>query len=75
MDLGVSGFRMDAVPYLIEDENFPDEQRTYYDGITEENYEYFKHEYSKDQQGTFDIIYAFRDFLDTYSAQHGGDAR
>lgn len=61
LDKGVAGFRMDAVPYLVEDSEFKDEEEP--------------GQYTKDLDGSYDIIYDLREYLDEYSKANGGDER
>ncbi|KAF5302839.1 hypothetical protein FQA39_LY02019 [Lamprigera yunnana] len=74
LDKGVDGFRMDAVPYLFEDEKFEDEPLS---NLTTnpDDYEYLEHIYTKDLPGTFDMIYVWREYIDNYTSEKGGDAR
>lgn len=74
LDKGVDGFRVDAVPYLFEDEEFKDEPPSGND-VDENDYEYLKHVYTSDQPETFDMIYQFRTLVDQYTDEHGGDSR
>lgn len=75
LDKGVDGFRMDAVPYLIEDERFLDEPPSNNVEAKKNEWKSLKHIYTSDVQGTFDVIYDWRYFLDTYNAAKGGDER
>ncbi|CAG9762462.1 unnamed protein product [Ceutorhynchus assimilis] len=67
LDFGVDGFRMDAVPYLFEDENFPDEPLSGADGMSSNQYGYLKHIYTSNLEQTYDMIYQFRAVLDNYN--------
>lgn len=75
MDRGIDGFRIDAVPYLIEDEQFLDEPLSGDESAGPTEYNYLTHIYTMDQQGTYDIIYSFREVVDNYTSANGGDAR
>ncbi|KAK9870032.1 hypothetical protein WA026_006127 [Henosepilachna vigintioctopunctata] len=75
MDMGVDGFRFDAVPYLVEDNLLRDEPRSY-DPIAKENEpNYLTHIYTKDTDETYNVIYEFRDVIDKYTQEHGGHSR
>lgn len=75
LDLGVSGFRVDAVPFLFEDENLRDEPLSNDPSATPDDYTYLNHTYTMDLPATYDMVYQFRKHVDNYSKAHGGDAR
>lgn len=75
LDRGVAGFRVDAVPYLFEDEKFEDEPLSGDETASENDYEYLTHTYTKNQPETYDMIYQFRAHVDNYTATHGGYSR
>ncbi|XP_063696435.1 probable maltase [Culicoides brevitarsis] len=70
LDMGIAGFRIDAVPYLFEIQ--PDENGNYKDeplsGITSDptDYQYTSHIYTQDQPETFDMAYQWRAVVDEY---------
>ncbi|XP_046471324.1 alpha-glucosidase-like [Neodiprion pinetum] len=66
LDRGVDGFRVDAIPYLYEDESFPDEPLS---GTTDSptNYSYTLHYYTQDQAETYEMVAQWRQLLDDYS--------
>lgn len=70
LERGVSGFRVDAVPYLFEsveqDGRYVDEQPS---GTTDdpENPAYLIHTQTFDQPETYDMIYQWRAVLDEYT--------
>ncbi|XP_065079515.1 probable maltase [Ochlerotatus camptorhynchus] len=72
LDRGVSGFRIDAVPYLFEsaesEGRYRDEplSRTTDDS---ENPAYLVHSQTMDQPETYDMIYQWRAVLDEYTKQ------
>jgi alpha-glucosidase len=68
---GVSGFRIDAVPYLFEDENLLDEPRTNAENCDAESACYLQHIYTQDHPLTFDMAYQWRAVLDNYTATTG----
>ncbi|KAJ6650164.1 Maltase 2 [Pseudolycoriella hygida] len=73
MDKGASGFRVDAVNHLFEVEDFRDEP------IDNEgdplDYGYTKKDYTKDLDEVYDMIYQWREVMDQYQAEHGGETR
>lgn len=79
LDRGVAGFRIDAVPHLFEIQ--PDKDGYIKDeplsGDTNDTdaYEYLDHIYTVNQPETIDMLYQWRDVLDEYKIQHGGDTR
>ena len=75
MDKGVDGFRIDAVNFLFEDDRFMDEPLSGIPGVNPNSSAYLNHIYTKDQNGTLDMIYQWREHMDEYTEAHGGDAR
>lgn len=70
LNKGISGFRIDAVPYLFEiekdsDGNYKDEPLS---GATDDptQYGYTNHIYTQDQPETFDMAYQWRAVVDEY---------
>lgn len=79
LDRGVAGFRIDAVPHLFEvaaDKNgrIPDEPISGNTNDTDD-YGYLDHIYTVDQPETIDMLYQWRQVLDEYQAEHGGETR
>lgn len=79
MDRGVAGYRVDAVQHLFETlpnlaGRYPDEPLS---GTTDdtEDYSYLNHIYTQNQNETFDMVYEWREFLDQYTRDNGGDTR
>ncbi|XP_055921204.1 maltase A3-like [Eupeodes corollae] len=76
---GVAGFRCDAVPNVFEvapdaEGNYPDEPVN--EWVTDpEDYGYTKHIYTNDQPETINLVYEWRQVLDDFKAEHGGDDR
>lgn len=75
----MSGFRVDALPYLFEiepneDGRLPDEPVS---GKTKDkdNYKYLNHPFTADLDETIDMVYQWRKLLDDYSREHGGESR
>ncbi|CAH0388135.1 unnamed protein product [Bemisia tabaci] len=54
MDMGVDGFRMDAVPHLIEDPQFRDENP------------WWDHRYTQNLPQTYEVIKELRNFFEEY---------
>ncbi|KAB0799128.1 hypothetical protein PPYR_07008 [Photinus pyralis] len=75
LDKGVDGFRIDAIPYLFEDDRFLDEPLSNAPGVPSDNHKYLNHPYTSDQPETFDMVQQWRQLVDTYTQEHGGDAR
>ncbi|KAL4097535.1 hypothetical protein QTP88_022295 [Uroleucon formosanum] len=73
LDLGVDGYRVDAVPFLFEDPNFSDDIRKPEElAIKEKNtYDQYYHPYTMDLDETYDMINQFRDVLDEYILKDG----
>ncbi|XP_060864581.1 maltase 2-like [Metopolophium dirhodum] len=72
LDIGVDGFRIDALPYIIEDIKFEDES-VIHPNIVDDNYTYvlLDHKLSRDQPGTYKIVEEFRAVLDEYTNRDG----
>ncbi|XP_024941638.1 maltase 1 isoform X2 [Cephus cinctus] len=67
LDKGVDGFRVDAVPHIFESNHFEDEPLSNIPGVTENEYDYLEHIYTKDDIRTYHLIQSFRNFLDEYA--------
>ncbi|KAH8299306.1 hypothetical protein KR044_000275 [Drosophila immigrans] len=78
LDLGVDGFRIDAVPHIYEyrnaDGSYPDEPVSGWSS-NPDGYDYHDHIYTKDQPDTVELMYEWRDYLLKYQAEHGGETR
>ncbi|XP_053689533.1 maltase 2-like [Sabethes cyaneus] len=74
LDLGVDGFRIDAVNWLFEDLQFRDEPTS---GVSTDPLmpDYLNHIYTRDMPETTDMVYQWREVMDEYKKQHGGDTR
>lgn len=72
LDKGVDGFRVDALPFLVEDSSFRDEPLLDPNAV-DDNYTYFllDHIYSRDQPQTYTIVEEFRSVLDEYTKIDG----
>lgn len=70
--IGVDGFRMDAMPFIIEDSSFMDEPLVDPNSVTDSNsYFLLDHIYTKSQPGTYKIVEEFRAVLDEFTNQDG----
>lgn len=74
LDLGVDGFRIDAVQWLFEHTGFLDEPES---GNSEDPLmpEFLDHIYTQNLPETVDMVYQWRAVMDEYKKQHGGDTR
>ncbi|KAL3267385.1 hypothetical protein HHI36_011515 [Cryptolaemus montrouzieri] len=75
LDLGADGFRVDAFPFVFEDEQFRDEPRTFKSSAGENDYGYLNHIYTNNLPETYDLLSEWRHLLDEYSKNHEGGAR
>ncbi|GFG28461.1 hypothetical protein Cfor_11357 [Coptotermes formosanus] len=64
IERGVDGFRVDAVPHLLEDAEFTDEERTYYEGVPPTSYDYLYHVHTTNRPETYDLIKEWRAYID-----------
>lgn len=77
LDKGVDGFRVDALPYMMEADKelhggrYPDDPLSYAPGIGPDELGYTVPIYSKDQEDTYDIVIQWRALLDEYSKKDG----
>ncbi|XP_055842742.1 maltase A2-like [Episyrphus balteatus] len=78
LDRGVDGFRIDAVPHMyekvFENGTFPDEPVSGFTNDTSSQY-YLRHDYTQEQYETVELLYEWREYLETYKKEHGGDTR
>lgn len=77
---GVSGYRIDAVPYMFEVEpdakgNFPNEPLTGATCTNPDDYCYTQHVYTQDRTETYDMIYQWRALMDEYAKSTDNVAR
>lgn len=77
---GVSGFRIDTIPNLFEvkadkNGNYPDEPLSGNCKDDPLSHCHLKHIYTADQNETYDMAYQWREVLDTFKKDHGGDTR
>lgn len=69
LDLGVDGFRIDAVVHLLEDPSLPDEpvNPNHSPDCLDGCYDYLNHSYTRSYHGIHDITRGWRRVLDSYS--------
>lgn len=74
LDKGASGFRVDAINHMFEVEDLRDEPET---GWTQDttSYGFTHHIYTKDLDETYDMIQDWREMIDQYNKEKGGDPR
>lgn len=80
---GVSGFRIDAVPFMYEIEADPitggykDEPRNPAPETCPDSNDhcYLQHVYTQDQPETYDMLYQWRELCEEFKKEHGGDTR
>ena len=67
LERGVDGFRVDAVPHLVEDSNFQDEPtKAEYDPLRP-HYDHLDHIYTKNLNANHKIVQEWRAVLDKYT--------
>ncbi len=67
--MGVDGFRIDAVPFIMEDKDLRDEPLSGAN-VDSDDYGYLNHMYTFNIDETYPIIYEWREFLDNYTREH-----
>ncbi|CAB3231556.1 unnamed protein product [Arctia plantaginis] len=81
LDKGVDGFRLDALPYLFEANpadhggRYPDDPLSGLVHIQPNERGYTIPLYTKDLIEIYDVVHEWRDFIDRYNEEHGGDTR
>nr|XP_021191332.2 maltase A1 [Helicoverpa armigera] len=81
LDEGVDGFRVDALPYLMEADpadhggKYPDDPLSGMAEFESHQLGYTIPLYTKDLIELYDVVYGWRDFIDDYNERHGGDTR
>lgn len=79
LDRGVAGFRVDAISHLFEvkanaDNLIPDEPKSGYTNDTDD-FNYLDHIYTFNQPETYDMNVQWRQLLDDFQRERGGDSR
>ncbi|XP_011502955.1 PREDICTED: maltase 2-like [Ceratosolen solmsi marchali] len=72
---GIDGFRIDAIPYVYENDDFPDEPLSNASGVTSQEYAYLNHIYSTDNYRTYELVKSWRKILDDWSDTHNEDEK
>lgn len=67
LDKDLDGFRIDAVPHIIEGDISKDEPTVKVPGAKPTDHVSFNHTLTKDQPGTYDIIQSWRVHVDNYA--------
>lgn len=75
LDLGIDGFRVDAVRHLIENDQYHDEPLDQDMKDVDPNVMYvaYKHTETGDQPGSYDLVRQWRKFLDIYTYENNRD--
>ncbi|OWR49357.1 alpha amylase precursor [Danaus plexippus plexippus] len=77
LDLGVSGFRVDAINHLYESNpanfggRYPDEPLSGNPNTNPDDYEYLNHIHTENLNETYEVVYDWRDLLDEYIELQG----
>jgi alpha-glucosidase len=61
---GADGFRLDAIPHLMEDQEFPDEPLSNDDEFTPNQWGYLSHVYTTDLPELYEVIFSLRATVD-----------
>jgi alpha-glucosidase len=75
MDRGVDGFRVDAIIYMFEDAEMRDEPLSNTPGCSSIDACYLKHVFTIDQPETVDMVQQWRELLEDYTKEKGGDPK
>ncbi|KAL3267384.1 hypothetical protein HHI36_011514 [Cryptolaemus montrouzieri] len=75
MDLGIDGFRIDAMLCAYEDEELRDEPRSYLPGVGPDESKYLLHIYTNHQPETYELLYEWRQFVDEYAEKHNVETK
>ncbi|XP_046736597.1 maltase 1-like [Diprion similis] len=68
LDRGVDGFRIDSMPYPVEDSSLTDEPLSGLPGYSKADYYYLDHIYTKDRTENYQILQTWREHVDNYTA-------
>ncbi|XP_011178703.2 maltase A1 [Zeugodacus cucurbitae] len=81
LDIGISGFRIDALPFMFEkgpdaNGNFPDEPVI--DNVSEcpdpDDWCHLNHTYTQDQPESIEMVYQWRELVEQYRKEKGGES-
>ncbi|XP_021952619.1 alpha-glucosidase isoform X1 [Folsomia candida] len=75
LDMGVDGFRVDAVPHMFEDQRYLDEPAdpNAPEGSLPDEYRYYLHPYTYNLPKVLDALAEIRQLIDIYTAFDGKD--
>ena len=71
LDLGIDGFRADAVYHLFEDEELKDEERSYDPNALPGDYKSLVHNLTSNQPETYDMVMQWREVMEEYARKDG----
>ncbi|XP_075236575.1 maltase 2-like isoform X2 [Lycorma delicatula] len=74
LDADIHGLRVDAVPYLIEAEDFGDEELIDENG-SKNDYSNLKHSKTMNQPETYELLREWRKLVDDYTAENNSETR
>lgn len=66
MDLGVKGFRIDAINHMYEDDRYLDEPLSNLN-VPSDDYDYLNHIYTKNLPETYETLKTWRELMDNHS--------
>lgn len=74
LDLGADGFRVDAINHMFETEEPIDEPVS---GLSDDpmDHNYLNHIYTTNMDEMFEMVYYFREILDLFKAERGGNTK
>ncbi|KAH1026159.1 hypothetical protein HUJ05_010720 [Dendroctonus ponderosae] len=75
LNFGIDGFRIDAVPFLFEDELLRNEPPSGDSGLDPEDASTLSHLYTQNLNETYEMIYEWRQLLDDFTARNGTYSR
>ncbi|CAL7944762.1 unnamed protein product [Xylocopa violacea] len=67
LNVGIDGFRIDAVPHLFENKTLANEPVKSVTGAGKDDFVSRDHIYTKDQPDTYKLVQSWRDFVDEYA--------
>ncbi|XP_046605197.1 alpha-glucosidase-like [Neodiprion virginianus] len=72
LDLGIDGFRVDAVPFFVESANFTNETLSGQD-VPSDTYYYLNHTETKDQPESYPLVQEWKEHINNYTVSQGND--
>ncbi|XP_074114431.1 alpha-glucosidase-like [Cotesia typhae] len=67
LNLGVDGFRVDAINFLVEDSRFLDEPKIPKTGLADTDPRTLRHIYTSDQNEIYQLVSSWRQLIDSYN--------